>query len=88
MANKKEFCFSTNESIVKVNKDYYKAYEKRYSQVYENNMLWSSRDRTLEVKEIIAPISARLIGNKASFKFKTKEIENIIKRLGELVKND
>ena len=46
------------------------------------------KENNLEVKEIIAPISARLIGNKASFKFKTKEIENIIKRLGELVKND
>ncbi len=46
------------------------------------------RENNLEVKEIIAPISARLIGNKASFKFKTQEIEKIIKSLGELVKND
>ena len=36
------------------------------------------KENNLEVKEIIAPISARLIGNKASFKFKTKEIEDII----------
>ena len=46
------------------------------------------RENNLEVKEIIAPISARLIGNKASFKFKTEEIEKVIKCLGELVKND
>ena len=46
------------------------------------------RENNLEVKEIIAPISARLIGNKSSFKFKTKEIENIINSLGALVKND
>lgn len=46
------------------------------------------KENNLEVKEIIAPISARLIGNKASFKFKTEEIEKVIKCLGELVKND
>jgi len=46
------------------------------------------KENNLEVKEIIAPISARLIGNKASFKFKTQEIEKIIKSLGALVKND
>jgi len=46
------------------------------------------KENNLEVKEVIAPISARLIGNKASFKFKTQEIEKIIKSLGALVKND
>lgn len=33
--------------------DYYKAYEKRYLQVYENNMLWSSKENTSEVLECI-----------------------------------
>lgn len=35
------------------NSEYYKAYEKRYKQVYEKDMLWSSKDRTLEVHEVI-----------------------------------
>ncbi len=46
------------------------------------------KENNLEVKEIITPISARLIGNKSSFNFKSKEIENIISELGKLVKND
>lgn len=36
------------------------------------------RENNLEVFETIAPISARLIANKSSFKFKTREIENIV----------
>ena len=36
------------------------------------------RENNLEVLEKIVPISARLIANKASFKFKTKEIETIV----------
>lgn len=39
------------------------------------------RENNLEVFETIVPISARLIVNKSSFKFKTKEIENIAKGL-------
>ncbi|MBQ7907158.1 MAG: ATP phosphoribosyltransferase [Clostridia bacterium] len=35
------------------------------------------KENNLEVKETIVPISARLIVNKASFKFKTEKIENI-----------
>ena len=35
------------------------------------------KENNLEVKETIVPISARLISNKASFKFKTAEIEKI-----------
>ncbi len=35
------------------------------------------KENDLEVFETIVPISARLIVNKASFKFKTQEIENI-----------
>lgn len=34
-------------------KDYYKAYEKRYSQVYENNMLWSAKKNTPDVLKCI-----------------------------------
>ena len=43
------------------------------------------RENDLEVKEEIVNISARLISNKASFKFKTEEIENISRLLGKKV---
>lgn len=33
--------------------DYYKAYEKRYQQVYEHNWLWSSKESTPDVIETI-----------------------------------
>ena len=36
------------------------------------------RENDLEVFETVAPISARLIANKSSFKFKTAEIEKIL----------
>ena len=36
------------------------------------------KENNLEVIETIVPISARLIANKASFKFKTREIEKIV----------
>ena len=39
------------------------------------------KENDLEVIEAIVPISARLIVNKSSFKFKTQEIENIAKEL-------
>ncbi|MDO5448733.1 MAG: ATP phosphoribosyltransferase, partial [Clostridia bacterium] len=39
------------------------------------------RENNLEVIEDIVPISARLIANKTSFKFKTEEIENIVRNL-------
>lgn len=39
------------------------------------------KENDLEVKETIFPISARLIANKASFKFKTKEIETLIEKV-------
>lgn len=35
------------------------------------------RENNLEVKETIVPISARLISNKSSFRFKSEEIEKI-----------
>ena len=41
------------------------------------------RENNLEVFETIFPISARLIANKASFKFKTNEIEKLIQGLRE-----
>lgn len=46
------------------------------------------KENNLEVKEEIVPISARLIANKSSFKFKTEEIEKISSFLAEQVKNN
>lgn len=39
------------------------------------------RENDLEVFETVAPISARLIANKSSFKFKTREIEKILESM-------
>jgi ATP phosphoribosyltransferase len=39
------------------------------------------RENDLEVFETVAPISARLIANKSSFKFKTAEIEKILETM-------
>lgn len=39
------------------------------------------RENDLEVFETVAPISARLIANKSSFKFKTAEIEKILESM-------
>jgi len=46
------------------------------------------RENDLEVFETIAPISARLIANKASFMFKTAEIEKIVEQMKREIKND
>ena len=46
------------------------------------------RENNLEVLEEIVPISARLIANKVSFKFKNKEIESIVKKIRRNIKND
>ena len=43
------------------------------------------KENDLEVVETVAPISARLIANKASFKFKTKEIETLVENVGALI---
>lgn len=43
------------------------------------------KENDLEVVETIMPISARLIANKASFKFKTAEIEKLAKKVGALI---
>ncbi|MBR4862891.1 MAG: ATP phosphoribosyltransferase [Firmicutes bacterium] len=45
--------------------------------LYENN---------LEVLETIVPISARLISNKVSFKFKNREIESLVKKIRKNIK--
>jgi len=46
------------------------------------------RENNLEVLETIVPISARLIANKASFRFKSEKIEEIAAGLAEVIKND
>ena len=43
------------------------------------------KENDLEVVEEIFPISARLIANKSSFKFKTEEIETLIKKVSALI---
>ena len=40
----------------------------------------------LEAREEVVPISARLIANKANYKFKTKEIERVTEALASVVK--
>ena len=45
------------------------------------------KENDLEVVERFLPISARLIANKSSFKFKTEIIENISAKLTELAEN-
>ena len=46
------------------------------------------KENDLEVIETILPISARLIANRASFKFKTAQIEDITEKLKAQVKYD
>jgi ATP phosphoribosyltransferase len=46
------------------------------------------KENDLEVVETIVPISARLISNKASFKFKTEETERLVRCVEKLVKFD
>jgi len=43
------------------------------------------RENNLGVIEEIMPISARLIANKASYKFRSGEVDNIINKLRELI---
>ncbi len=43
------------------------------------------KENDLEVIESIFPISARLIANKASFKFKTVEIERLSQKITEII---
>ena len=46
------------------------------------------RENDLEVVETVVPISARLIANKSSFKFKTEGIEKIVECMKAQVKTD
>ncbi len=46
------------------------------------------RENNLEVISTIVPISARLIANKAAFKFKTRQIEEIVSKLKGLVEQN
>ena len=46
------------------------------------------KENNLEVKTTILPISARLISNKASFKFKGEKIETIVSAMKEQVENN
>ena len=43
------------------------------------------KENDLEVVETVFPISARLIANKASFKFKTQAIEDLIEKVKTLI---
>ena len=45
------------------------------------------KENNLEVIETVFPISARLIANKASFKFKTQEIETLTREVEKLIEN-
>ncbi|MBE7012168.1 MAG: ATP phosphoribosyltransferase [Ruminococcaceae bacterium] len=46
------------------------------------------KENNLTVRETIVPISARLISNKASFKFKNEQIEQVMEKLISEVEND
>ncbi|MDO4395477.1 MAG: ATP phosphoribosyltransferase [Clostridia bacterium] len=48
----------------------------------------SLRENNLVITDEILPISARLIANKANFKFKTKEIEDIVNLMRKQVKEN
>ena len=43
------------------------------------------KENDLEVKEMVFPISARLIANQASFKFKTAQMEELTEKIGALL---
>ena len=45
-------------------------------------------ENNLTVKTEFMPISARLIANKSSFRFRTEEIEDVVKKLKEQVETD
>ncbi|MDO4379845.1 MAG: ATP phosphoribosyltransferase [Clostridia bacterium] len=46
------------------------------------------KENNLEVKAEILPISARLIANKSAFRFKSEQIEEILKKMKEQIEND
>ena len=46
------------------------------------------KENNLEVVESIVPISARLIANKASYKFKTETVNRILSSVAEQIKTE
>ena len=46
------------------------------------------KENNLEVRETIVPISARLIANKSSFKFKNEMIERVASALSEFAASE
>lgn len=50
---KRENEYWGNDDFNDIDDDYYKAYEKRYQQVYKHNYLWSSKEPTPDVIETI-----------------------------------
>ena len=46
------------------------------------------KENDLEVKQTVVPISARLIVNKTAFKFKTAQIEQIVRDMKEQIETD
>ena len=50
---KREKKYENVDNLKNINSDYYKAYEKRYQQVYKHNYLWSSKEPTPDVIETI-----------------------------------
>ena len=50
---KRESEYWSNDDFNNIDDNYYKAYEKRYQQVYKHNYLWSSKEPTPDVIETI-----------------------------------
>ena len=46
------------------------------------------KENNLEVVETVVPISARLIANKAGFKFKREPIERLVRELSGTITED
>lgn len=46
------------------------------------------KENDLEVAETVVPISARLIANKAGFRFKTSQIEDIVSKIKEQIEQN
>ncbi len=46
------------------------------------------KENDLEIKEVIVPISARLVANKSASKFKEKQIENIAEKISALLQGE
>ena len=43
------------------------------------------KENNLEVKEVIFPVSARLIAGKAAYRFKNEEIERLLMQVREVL---